>query len=167
MAATKCPFKKPYEQRNRIESEAGTKMRNTYGFELSKRGKKELVITGEVNDWEEIQSYRDEVDISVILSKVATGELKPHVDGIYADVSNIPNNIHEAREAMIKIENMWNKLPMDVKAKYDNDIELYIERAGSDAWLIDSGFINKTADEVAPTPEEKTTVDIPSVSTEG
>lgn len=145
--ATKIPFRTNYTEKKRFNTNAGSKMQNEYAYEVNAKGQKVLVKTGEKNLYLEIQSYKEDCLIETILQRAAVGDMRDfRPQGIYADISKVPNNLIQAKREMVKLENTWNKLPNEIKQKYDNSVETFIASAGSESWLVDMGL-----KEVAPT----------------
>lgn len=152
---TKAPFRTAYSGQVRKETETGRPMQNEYGYEVDKFGRKILVKTGETNLYAKIQENLEETKIENIIAKVTTGDtsmLRP--DGIYADLSEVPNNLIEARQQMQKLENIWGPLPREIKEKYNFNVEEFIGAAGSDGWLRDMGLL-ETKEEPKPAPVVK------------
>lgn len=146
-------FRTAYSGQIRSCTETGSPMQDEYGYEIDKYGRKILVKTGETNLYEKIQESLEETKIENIIARVTTGDtsmLRP--DGIYGDLTDIPNNLIEARQQMQKLENVWNELPRDIKEKYNFNVEEFVGAAGSDSWLRDMGLIEKTT----PSPIKET-----------
>lgn len=154
--ATKTVFRTAYSEQIRKEAPTGGPMQNEYGYEVDNFGRKVLVKTGETNLYARIQESLEETKIENIIARVTTGDtsmLRP--DGIYADLSEIPNNLIEARQQMQKLENVWGDLPREIKEKYNFNVEEFIGAAGSDGWLRDMGLLEKKEEAPTPTPEIK------------
>ena len=137
-------FRSAYSKPIRIHTATGNGMQDEYGYELNKKGIKELVKTGEKNLYAEIQSYAEEVKIENILKRAAIGDMTDfRPDGIYQDISEIPTNLNEAKAEMMKIEKIWNNMDTETKAKYDWSLENFISEAGKESWLYDTGLLEK------------------------
>ena len=142
--ATKIPFKTPYGERERVYISSGDPIAINWGYEIDKYGQKVLVKTGETNLYDLIQESLEETKIENILKRVAAGDdsvMRP--DGIYADLTEAPKNLIEARQQMQKLENVWNGLSNDIKKEYDYSVEKFIGASGSEKWLQDMGMIEK------------------------
>lgn len=151
---SKIPFRTPYGEAQRFKCPTGTGVRPIWEYEIDARGRKKLAITGEQNIYEEIQAEAESVKIENILAKVAIGDMSDfRPNGIYQDITQIPNNLIQAKQEMQKIENLWRNLPTDIKAKYNWNVNEYMAKAGEKAWLIDSGFIQPTEPEETITSE--------------
>lgn len=146
--AEKIKFRSAYTPAMRFHCASGNGMQDEYGYILNKKGQKELAKTGEHNLYEEIQSYAEEVKIENVLKRAALGDMKDfRADGIYQDISEIPNNLNDAKAEMLKLENIWNKLTPEIKAKYDWSLESFITEAGKEAWLKDVGLLQEVPNE--------------------
>lgn len=161
----KIAFKTAYSEKERVIAPAGSEIEDIYEYQIDNKGRKKLVKTGEKNIYEEIQSHLESTKIENVLARVAVGDYSDfRPDGIYADVSEIPNNLVQAKQEMQKIENLWNTLPNDVKSKYNFDVNQFMAEAGTEAWMIDAGLLNLTTTESTTTSEDikvDTTVETP------
>ena len=142
--AAKQAFLTAYSEKPVYFSPIGTEEEVTFSYEINKYGIKELLPTGTRNIQQEIDSYEEETKLENVLARCIAGDtsmLRP--DGIYADVSKMPKNMIEARQSMQKLENLWNDLPIDIKKKYEMNLDMFIATAGKESWLIDMGMIEK------------------------
>lgn len=159
MSASKQTFKSAYSGWERVHTEPGKRMQDEYGYEIDKFGRKVLVKTGETDLFAKIQEDLEECKIENILARVAIGDdsvLRP--DGIYADLTELPNNLLEARQMMQELENTWNSLSNEIKKKYNYDVEQYIAAAGKEDWLRDMGLLApEPAEEAEPAKATKET----------
>lgn len=152
---SKAIFKTAYGEREHYYVPTGDGIEPVYGYEINKYGQKELVKIGETNLYEKIQESLEETKIENILRRVVAGDttvLRP--DGIYADISNAPKNLLEARQQIQKLENLWNDLPIDTKREYDMSIENFVNDSGSDKWLKSMGLIKEDTIKEAETPKK-------------
>lgn len=148
------------------KTEPGRPMQNEYAYKINSYGQKILEKTGEKNLYAEIQAALEETKIENILARVANGDMSDfRPNGIFADTTEIPSNLIEARQAMQELENTWNKLPNDTKRKYDFDVEKFIGQSGSESWLRDMGLLPAQAEAVAEAVAD-TTVEVKGDSNE-
>lgn len=166
----KIPFKTAYSEKNRIIAPAGNEIEPIYEYQIDNKGRKYLTQTGETNIYLEIQSHLESTKIENVLARVAVGDYSDfRPDGIYADVSEIPNNLVQAKQEMQKIENLWNTLSNEVKANYNFDVNQFMAEAGTEAWLIDAGLLNLKATEETTTSKDikvETKVETPEIKEE-
>lgn len=80
------------------------------------------VESGTVNLYDEIQSHRQSVELSTLLQRYAQGDVTAlnKIQGVYADVVDMPSTYSELFERVRDAENSFNALPDDVRALFDN-----------------------------------------------
>ena len=148
-----------HNQKERKETEAGRKVRLTFRWAYDDKGNKSLVQDEEIDRDAEIQSYLEETKIENIINRAA---FDPSVvqrlgtqlnDEEPQDFTTMPSTLAEAQNMMIQAENTWNKLPHEIKQKFDNDVDKFIARFGTAEWVEALG-LNKR-----PEIEEKPVID--------
>ena len=55
----------------------------------------------------------------------------------------MPSTLAEAQNLMIQAEQTWDKLPREVKQKFDNDVDKFIARFGTADWMEALGLNQK------------------------
>lgn len=165
--ASKIPFRMPYDYKfgrftpENASTPTGSPMQNEYSYKIDEYGRKILKKTGETDLYARIQESLEETKIENILKRVTMGDtsvLRP--DGIYADLTEMPSNLIEARQAMQNLENIWGSLDNDIKRKYNFDVEEFIGASGSDSWLRDMGLLaDKIEEPITETKKEEVTQD--------
>lgn len=139
-------------RQNAKPTECGDKMRRTFLWVMQKDGTKVLEVDREINQQEEIDSYKDETLIENIVRKATFDpglfEALSYgaTDGTFTDVTNMPTTLAEAQQIMIDIEQRWNMLPKEIKAKFENNSEKFIGSFGSEAWMEAMGIEPKKED---------------------
>lgn len=80
------------------------------------------VETGTVNIYDEIQSHRESVELSTLLQRYAQGDETAlnKIQGVYADVVDMPSTYSELFDRVRDAENSFNALPEDVRVLFDN-----------------------------------------------
>lgn len=153
-------YKTAYSEMNNNHvyiTESGSQLQNEYGYEIDSYGRKVLVKTGETNLYQKIQEQLEETKIENILRRAMAGDnsvFRP--EGIYADLTEMPSNLLEARQSMQKLENVWQELPKELKAKYNYDLDQFIGQSGSEQWLRDMGLLKEQPKEtITPKTETK------------
>ena len=80
------------------------------------------------------------------------------------DISDAPTNYHEWYGRIKDAEAEFGKLPAEIKAKWDNDVEKYIMAYGTEEWASKMGIMPKksnAAEAVKPTKSTKGEEDEP------
>lgn len=115
----------------------GSSTRVEYVTSLADDGSVILTPGNEVSLDDEIQSHRASTDMNLILSRYMNGDTSvlTRVQGVYADVTGAPKNMHEALSMVLRAQEDFNKLPKDIRAKFGFDCNKYISSIGSDEWF--------------------------------
>lgn len=130
-------FKTKYDERERIYTEVGSRFAPVYAFQSDKKGVVELVKTGEVDSYQEIQSHADSTDIHTILARFENGEtgVLSQRQGQYVDVSEMPGTLAETLQLVINETNRFNELPLEIRQAYNFNASEFIADIGSEKWL--------------------------------
>lgn len=135
-------FKTAYGEREAVAIPSGRPMKNEYGYEINKKGQKVLVKTGETDLQAQINSELEDCKIENIMAQAAQGDMTHfRPDGIYADVTQVPNNLVESMQMINRLEQMWETMPTELQEKYNYDVGEFVAASGSDKWLEEMGII--------------------------
>ena len=118
-------------------------------------GYKTLVETGKTSLYDYIQSHADSVDIHKILERCAMMDdysLLNRMPAQFMDVSAMPTNLAEAYAMVQDAENFFDRMPTDIKERYDNNFIQFIQDLGSDRFQKNVGDF---LDSIKPKPEVK------------
>lgn len=128
-STVKLPEKKP--------TPSGDEFLEVFQEEITKEGKKELVHVGNTNIYDKIQEGREDTEIANIMKRLALGDLSVlrQQQPQYIDSTTLPKTLMEANNIVIKAKQEFEKMPKEVKEKFDNDCELYVNTMGSKEWL--------------------------------
>ena len=111
---------------------------------IDKDGRRFLVPDRKVAIYDLIQSHKEECEIENIIRRSLEGDYNAlnAVNGVYADITNCPSSIAEAQQFIINAKNEFEKLPKDVKAKFEFNPEIYIAEMGgnTEGWLEKMGY---------------------------
>lgn len=126
------------ELRKEVPStDPGQRLIETYKLSYDDDGNKELVHDGYKDIYEEIQSHADSVDIHKIVERCTiTGDTSElyKTEGFYGDLAMFPETRAEALQMLAEAQNIWDKLPVDVKKKFDNNVDNFFATAFTDEW---------------------------------
>lgn len=143
-------------RKERHFTEPGSTEANDYKITIDKKGHKTLTQCGTHDIYEEIQSYAEECKIENILARAAAGD--PNIlnqrQGFYADITNTPRDLAEAQNAILKLKQGFDELPPEVREKFDNSAEAFVQSFGSEDWAKNMGFNNKETEKVTFTGEK-------------
>lgn len=136
----------PYgdEKPKRVPNEPGNIMEPQYKERYDEDGNPYLEQVGEVNTYEKIQSYKDEVDPMSILARYAAGETTIMANpGWYIDTSKLPKNYIEWRNMMNEQKEKFDTLPLEIRNRFNNNFDQWAATAGEPEWLENMGIKNK------------------------
>lgn len=128
---------KPFEDEKPVRRYncSGNRLETEYAERYDENGHPYLVEKGVTDVYEQIQSFREECDITAILARYAAGDptalAKP---GWYLDTSTMPQTYTEYFNMMKEQEEKFNSLPIDIKKQFGQDFHRYMAMAGSQEW---------------------------------
>lgn len=125
------------DRENRPISESGLKTRPDYKPTYGKDGKYRLEVCGEINSYDDIQSYHDSCDLQQIIAKynmTGNADLLNKRHGFYMDITEFPETYAEMQNAMIKAENEFNALPKEFKEKFNNNVREFFAEMGTESF---------------------------------
>lgn len=104
-------FESWLKRRDPVFSSSGSKTRPLYKPVLSKDGSIELEEDGFENIYDEIQSYKDSVDINVIVQRYAHGDTYAlqQRSGVYGDFVNVPRSYMEVLNGAIELNKIYSE----------------------------------------------------------
>lgn len=145
MASKESIFKTKYQEREHFYAPTGEPIEYKHEATFDeKTGRRVLTKTRLVNTYEMIQVGREETEIARIVQRARNGDTSVlnAMNGQYIDVTDMPKNLAEAQQFMINAENMFEKMPNEVKAKFGYDSDRFIHEAGTDVtgWLDKMGL---------------------------
>lgn len=134
---------------SRIRTNSGSRERIVYEGYYTDDGRLELREVGKENIYDYIQSFRDSVDINVILKRYNNGEVDvlSKVQGIYGDFISVPSSYAEMLNRVIAGETAFYDLPIDVRAKFNHNFAEFVQSIGSSEFFEKLGY--KAADFVS------------------
>lgn len=146
----------PYEDEKpkRKPNEPGNIMEPQYKERYDENGKPYLEQVGEINTYEKIQSYRDEVDPMSILARYAAGDTTVMANpGWYIDTSKLPANYIEWRNMMNEQKEKFETLPLEIRNKFNNSFDQWAATAGEESWMNAMGFEKQKKTQTEPAAE--------------
>lgn len=122
---------------NDIFSECGSEEAITYSPIVNDDGSIGLEESGKINVQEEIDSYKDGCALENIIKRYEMGDMTALNRNVakYGDFTQFPKTYAEILQLQIDSNNLFNSLPVDIKAKFDNDANKFFVMSGSKEWL--------------------------------
>lgn len=119
------------------ESEEGCGIIPLYRADYTKEGVLELKEDGEHDLYADIQSHVASTDLNMILERYFSGDPTAlnRVQGTYMDVTQVPDNYHEAMAMIDNARKDFAQLPPEVKERFNNDANQWIAALGTADWF--------------------------------
>lgn len=149
-------FDTQYTSHDRIIANAGSPVKVLYRGKYDANGRVVLEKSGEENLYDYIQSFRDSVDLNVVLARFANGEVDAlsKAQGFYADVTDFPPNLADALNRINQAEEMFKALPLETRQKFDCSFEQFLAQAGTEDWFTKMGFAVTDSSVSEPAPDK-------------
>lgn len=131
-------FRTAYSGQLRAYSLTGDGHEPEYEYKVTDKGK-ELVKVGETDVYALIQSRLEETKIENIIKRAtydpaALGSQDWQASGQIVDISDMPTDYHTWYGLIMEAQKEFDKLPAEMRIKWDNDIEKYIMSYGTEEW---------------------------------
>lgn len=127
-------FRNKYEKHDHVYADAGSPIKIEYQLRIVDNSE-EIVETGKSNLYEYIQSHADSVDITKILERCALIQdysMLNRMPAAFMDVTEMPSNLAEAYAHVQDAKNFFDRMPIDIKEKYQNNFVEFISDIGTD-----------------------------------
>lgn len=136
------------QRRERTYAPTGDGTEPKMEMKIDEYGHKELEQVGTTNLYEKIQLSAEDCNIENILARAGQGDLTAFTGSkIYADVTDQPKNLADAQRKIQAIQNEFNSLPIEVRAKYNHSVSEYVAAYGSEEWAKNLGLIKDDSNE--------------------
>lgn len=126
-------------------TEAGETVRRTYLWQVNEKGEKVLTLDQVIDQQAEIDSYLEETKLENIIRQASidpdlAARLVPNMGGGLQDATEMPENLMELQNIMLRAEQIWDEIPKEVKLKFDNDVDKFIASFGTIDWAKNLGI---------------------------
>lgn len=151
-------FKTQYDARERIETCAGSPVKQLFAGRYNERGQIELTPDGTEDFYEYIQSFAESTDIHSILRRYQNGEVDvlSKVQGVYADITEMPHTYAEALQRIADSEKIFMELPVETRAKFGHSFSEFLASSQDDDFLDKLGIKVEPVKPVVTEPVEPT-----------
>ena len=131
-------FRTAYSGQQRAYSRTGDGHEPEYEYKVTDKGK-ELVKIGETDVYALIQSRLEETKIENIIKRAtynpaALGSQDRQASGQFVDISDMPTDYHTWYGRIMEAQKEFDKLPAEMRIKWDNDVEKFVMSYGTEEW---------------------------------
>ena len=139
-----------YKRPKAIPTPAGDEFLELFQEEFDKDGKKIIVNIGKTNIYDKIQEGKENTEISHILERIALGDLSVlrSQQPQYIDATTLPKTLMEANNIVLKAKQEFEKMPKEVREKFDYSPDEYVNTMGTKEWLDKMAPFNEKAAEI-------------------
>ena len=129
-------------------SDPGNKLHPVRHGELQTDGSIKLVIDRIEDTDELIQSFADSTMIENIMARISAGqtELLSQKQGFYMDTVGLPSTYADVLNLVIKGQEAFDKLPVEIKQRFDNDFNKWFVAMDQADWFEKSGFVSPSGE---------------------
>lgn len=130
-------FRTQFDEKPRYVADSGKAIKEEFVGRYDDKGRVVLVPNGTTNMYEYIQSFADSVDINVLLAKYKNGDVEAlsRVQGMYADISDMPKTLADMLNKLKAGEEAFASLDVETRAKFNHNISEWFATAGSEEWF--------------------------------
>lgn len=144
-----------YDRPANVPDCAGRRLHPVYAVKIDNHGHKEVVQTGEHDQYGDIQAARPD-EMKSILERALRGDQGALLSiqqraGTYADVTGAPKTLAEMQQLIIDAKRDFEGLPASIREKFENNVEQFIAEYGSTEFMEKMGWTTAPA---APAAEE-------------
>lgn len=126
-------------------TEAGESIRRTYLWEFNEKDEKVLRLDQVIDQQAEIDSYLEETKLENIIRRASidpdlAARLVPDMGNGLQDATQMPENLMELQNIMLRAEQIWDEIPKEIKLKFDNDVDKFVASFGTIEWAKNLGL---------------------------
>lgn len=124
-------------------SDSGSPVKTVYSPVVKSDGSIDLQPSGKENTDDFIQSFAESTDMAFILAQLANGDTSVLNRGspLFGDFTSMPKTFAELLQLHIDSDNAYDRLPVELKQKFDNDKNKFFASAGSKEWFEKLGVV--------------------------
>lgn len=115
----------------------GERFQVQYQATVQKDGTIKLTPCGKVDIVEFINSFRETCDMAYIVRELQRGNygVLDQRSAFYGDFTSAPKSMMEFQQRVLDGQHAFYQLPLEVRNKYDNNMWLWMNDAGSQKWM--------------------------------
>lgn len=128
---------------NSFVTSSGDEFHIVYSSVLNEDGTIELVPTAKDPIQEHINSFAAQTDMHFILAQLKNGNTSVinRAPMVFGDFTDAPKSYAHALQMVIDGRTAFERLPLDVRNKFDNSFEKWFATAGSQDWISAMSFV--------------------------
>lgn len=126
-------FRNKYEHKAIISSNPGSRLHNDYKMKVFDDGTRDLVVIGQIDTYEMIQSHKDSVDLKLTLERYARGDESAinRRQAFFGDFTNMPTTLSELSQRILDAQDLFNTLDVEARRAFDFDAGKFFATIGT------------------------------------
>lgn len=126
-------FRDKYSDFKLSPSNAGTRFHNDYKMKVFEDGSRDLVVVGQIDTYEIIQSHKDSVDLKLTLERYARGDDSAinRRQAFFGDFTNMPTSLSELSQRILDAQDLFNSLDVEARREFDFDAGKFFASIGT------------------------------------
>lgn len=114
-------------------SNAGSRLHNDYKMKVFEDGSRDLVVVGQIDTYEIIQSHKDSVDLKLTLERYARGDDSAinRRQAFFGDFTNMPTSLAELSQRILDANDLFNSLDVEARREFDFDAGKFFASIGT------------------------------------
>lgn len=109
-----------------LYSNSGDEYSPVYAEDVDERGVACIVQVSQEKIQDKIEACKEQTLIYNILNSFDDGTLLNKAQGVYADLSSMPDNIHEAYQSVRDARMIFNGLSDEIRQRFNNSFDEFI-----------------------------------------
>ena len=160
-------FRTKYDSIDLPSTCVGTMVENDYKMKVFDDGSRDLVVVGTIDSYSKIQSFKDSVDLKLVLERYASGDESAlnRRHAFFGDFTHMPTSLAELSQPILDANDLFNNLDVEARREFDFDAGKFFASIGTekfnaiaakfnpDGTLIDKPILEVDNNEVVSTPE--------------
>lgn len=153
-------FRTAYDRGDTIQTPLGSETQPIYDYRIDKKtGRKILEKVGETNIYEMIQASHEGTKLENIIKR-CTDPASLVAPGQYVDLTEVPTNLMELQNVILKAKGEFEKLDSETRKKFGNSAEQYVSLYGSEEWANRVGLRKETPKVTETRPETQEVTEV-------
>lgn len=130
-------FRTQYSKPLHKYANSGSPIKIVYGSSLDKFGNIIVKEKGRENLADYINSFKESCDLNIILTKYLNGDndVINQRKALFMDLTEMPTNYNDMMNKINDARELFDSMPVETKAKFDNDINKFFCNVGTDEWF--------------------------------
>ena len=121
-------FGTQFDEHKHRYTQSGSRKKKMYSPVFDDNGRFHLEESGEADLYDEIQSFKESVDINVLLQRYKDGDslALERAQSMYGDFTNVPTTYSGMLNSMLKSKSIFESLPLEIRGRFDHSFEQFL-----------------------------------------